>query len=736
MSYKYKAFISYSRKDIKIAQWLFNKLESYTLPSKMRKENSSLPKKLGRFFKDVDELSAYHELNDKLKESLRNSEFLIVLCSKDSAQSYYVNEEIKYFKSINGEDRVICIIINGEPNATKNEKFDDNEECYPVNLRFEINRDENLTKIEKNPLAPDIRKGKDSKTKAKIKVIARLLNLEFDDLWEREKRRIIKNRILQSFVVISFIIVSFYGFNKYQEQEYLKVSNILYSEVILEIENVKIQLLDEKLNYSQYENLNKKLKKLEEDRKAIQNLQDLFKQNTSEWVKEINRVLNEKGVNEAIVLIKDFDKNKIKNQKKEISDFHKISAQTYILNGNYDDALENYEEAIKYSDNIELWNEYGLFALAQNETKKAQEIYLRVINILKNQKDKSSDEYLRDYSRSLNNLALSYYSTNKVKEAIALQKEALEIRKEAYLKNKDRWLEYYSGSLNNLAMSYKSINKVEEAIVLQEEALVITKEAYLKNKDRWLEDYSTSLNNLGSLYYSTNKVKEAIVLQEEALAIRKKAYLNNKDRWLLSLNNLAMSYKSINKVEEAIVLQEEALVITKEAYLKNKDRWLENYSTSLNNLGSLYYSTNKVKEAIVLQEEALVITKEAYLKNKDRWLENYSTSLNNLAMSYKSINKVEEAIVLQEEALVITKEAYLNNKDRWLKLYSKSLNNLAVSYYKIENYKESIKLFEEQYIVLKNKYDESSPELISIRENIIATYLKKNSKRILRQSNF
>ena len=44
--YRYFAFISYSSKDVKWAEWIQKKLETYRLPSKIRKEHSDLPEKI------------------------------------------------------------------------------------------------------------------------------------------------------------------------------------------------------------------------------------------------------------------------------------------------------------------------------------------------------------------------------------------------------------------------------------------------------------------------------------------------------------------------------------------------------------------------------------------------------------------------------------------------------------------------------------------------------------------
>jgi len=225
MQYKYKAFISYSRKDAKFADWLHKNLEKYHLPASLRIANPHLAKTLGKFFKDTEDLAAHSSLDDALKETLQNSEFLIVICSTASSKSHWVNEEIKYFKSIHGEDKVIPIIIDGEPNATTNPKFDNQYEAFPEALRFEVNSEGDVSKNKKNPIGGDIRDGNDSKYKALVRTISRILNVHFDDIWQRSQKRQKISRRLSIGAIIATICIITFSIYSLMKQEHLQVIN-------------------------------------------------------------------------------------------------------------------------------------------------------------------------------------------------------------------------------------------------------------------------------------------------------------------------------------------------------------------------------------------------------------------------------------------------------------------------------------------------------------------------------
>ena len=126
--FRYDAFLSYSHRDLKWGKWLQDQLESWRIPAEVRKETAFTRANL-KIFRDQTDLAGV-ELRDTIRQELRASQCLIVLCSPNSAESPWVAEEIAYFKSLGREDRIIPFIIDGEPETDKAEL-----ECYSVELR-------------------------------------------------------------------------------------------------------------------------------------------------------------------------------------------------------------------------------------------------------------------------------------------------------------------------------------------------------------------------------------------------------------------------------------------------------------------------------------------------------------------------------------------------------------------------------------------------------------------------
>jgi tetratricopeptide (TPR) repeat protein len=193
---KYRAFLSYSHRDAKWAGWLHKGLESYRPPKSLVGTISArgpVPKRLTPIFRDREELASATDLGTVISAALQQSACQIVVCSPQAAKSRWVNEEIIAYKRLGGEDRIFCLIVGGEPNATDMPGRGE-EECFPPALRFRLGPDGLLSDVRTEPIAADARHGKDGKHAAKLKLIAGVLGVGYDALRRREAQR--RNRRL------------------------------------------------------------------------------------------------------------------------------------------------------------------------------------------------------------------------------------------------------------------------------------------------------------------------------------------------------------------------------------------------------------------------------------------------------------------------------------------------------------------------------------------------------------
>lgn len=201
---EYFAFISYQREDEEWAKWLAHELEHYHLPLTLNGRDD-LPQNLRPIFRDIEELSAGN-LPHQINQALRNSKHLIVICSPRSAKSPWVNKEIQEFINLGKTDKLFPFIIDGIAMCKNPE---DPQECFPPALRNLPNSNERLgANVNENghgsnmlrvctdcPIKEDNlkyikqsdinEKGRDA---AVVKIIAGMLGLNFDTLWQRYER--------------------------------------------------------------------------------------------------------------------------------------------------------------------------------------------------------------------------------------------------------------------------------------------------------------------------------------------------------------------------------------------------------------------------------------------------------------------------------------------------------------------------------------------------------------------
>ena len=203
VDYKYRAFISYSHKDEKWASWLHRALETFKVPKHLVGQETvmgTVPERMGKVFRDREELSSSASLGAELTQALEDSACQIVICSPNAARSHWTNEEVLTYKRLGRESRVFCLIVDGEPGTDL--------DCFPPAVRFQMGDDGALSDEIAEPIAADARPHADGKFNAKLKLIAGMLGVGFDDLKQRELVRQKKRKAIVTIGTITGIFVA------------------------------------------------------------------------------------------------------------------------------------------------------------------------------------------------------------------------------------------------------------------------------------------------------------------------------------------------------------------------------------------------------------------------------------------------------------------------------------------------------------------------------------------------
>jgi len=169
---RYAAFLSYSHKDAAAARWLHRRLEAYRLPRRLvgaEGEHGPVPARLTPIFRDREELPAAGDLSERVRAALAASASLVILCSPASAASPWVAKEIATFRALHPDRPILAAILDGEP-----------AQCFPAGLAAGEGVE---------PLAADLRPGRDGRRLGVLKLVAGLAGVPLDALVQRDAQR-------------------------------------------------------------------------------------------------------------------------------------------------------------------------------------------------------------------------------------------------------------------------------------------------------------------------------------------------------------------------------------------------------------------------------------------------------------------------------------------------------------------------------------------------------------------
>ncbi|MBP5280875.1 MAG: TIR domain-containing protein [Lachnospiraceae bacterium] len=251
---EYIAFISYRHKELdkKIAKKVHTMVERYVIPKELRGKDGA--KKLGKVFRDEEELPVSSNLTESIQTALDHSKFLIVVCTPNTPESIWVEREITYFIEKHGRDHVVGILVDGTP---------DQSFPKPLTQALELDHEGNETIREVEPLAANLtdvnHKYKESRIrKEAVRLYAALLGCPFDSLWQREKRQ--KMRNLVAVMALAMVIALSFSASIYMKNREINARNIQIEE-----QNEQIQTQNEEIKeqYVEIQDKNSDLKRSE-----------------------------------------------------------------------------------------------------------------------------------------------------------------------------------------------------------------------------------------------------------------------------------------------------------------------------------------------------------------------------------------------------------------------------------------------------------------------------------------
>lgn len=199
-TYKYFAFISYNAKDTNWGKRLQKKLEHYRMPTTLCSQHGWKRTPINPVFFAPTDIQP-GGLSEELQERLKASQNLIVICSPNSAKSEWVGKEIEFFHHLGRTKNIHFFIVEGSPHSGNPDT-----ECFnPVIDKL------GLPEILGANIHEKIyRWSWLNKERAYVQLISKLLGVEFDTIWQRHKRRLVRKAVAWTLAGIAVICALFF----------------------------------------------------------------------------------------------------------------------------------------------------------------------------------------------------------------------------------------------------------------------------------------------------------------------------------------------------------------------------------------------------------------------------------------------------------------------------------------------------------------------------------------------
>ena len=612
--FSYRAFISYSHADAQWAHWLHRALETYRVPRRLvgrETEFGPVPERLAPVFRDREELATATNLGEALTRALRESASQIVICSPAAAQSRWVNEEILTFKRLGREGRIFCLIVSGEPGASARPESAQ-AECFPNALVYRMGQDGQLTEARSEPIAADVRPGKDGRSDARLKLVAGLLGVSLDELKQREAQRRHRRAML-------LVAASLAG---------MVITSTLATAAWFARNEAQMQRVRAEAE-------------AETARQTTRFMVELFK--VSDPSEALGNTITAREI---------LDKGAGRIER-ELSDQPAIQARlmdtmgtVYTSLGLYDPAVRLVREAHakrralfgeEHPETVTSLGHLGEVLMLTGEYAEAESSQRTALAVQRAAHGERSPEV----AQTLMLLADVLSRQGRFEDAAPAILEALSIRRALYgPKHPD-----VAASLEALGLNHYDRAQYEEAVPSLRRALEMRRELHPQGHPLLAQ----AMGNLAWALMDQGQLKEAEQLHREALAMKRRLYGAAHPEIATSLNNLAYTLELRGNDDGAGRTYLEALDMNRR--LLGKDH--PAIAVNLSNLAFVLYRQSKREAAVDMLRDALDMRRRTLGPDHP----DVAAAGTSLAYWLTEAGRYDEAARLVEESLVIREKA-------------------------------------------------------------------------------
>jgi tetratricopeptide (TPR) repeat protein len=674
---RYRAFLSYAHRDSRWAKWLHGALERYRIDKDLAGRDSPhgpVPQKLRPIFRDREDFSGGHSLNDATAAALDGSAALIVLCSTSAATRPAVNEEVRLFRSRHPARPVIPVIVEGT--------WPDN---FPPALRHELAADGTVTDRPVTILGPDLRESGDGRSLGLAKVVAGLTGLAVDDLFRRaERARRRRNRFWAALAGLFLLLaVAASGSALYAWQQ-LKTNEAFLNATLeraTEIVNTAVAQA-EKFNVPRTATLD-----------LLARAEGLF-----DDMARLGRPTPELRYRKAWMLI-EFARNyailgDTGKQRARAEEASRLLAEL---------AAEKPDDTTYQRDLSVAYNEVGDVLVAQGKLDEALASYRGSLDIRHRLagSDPSNTYWQQDLAFSYNRVGDVLVAQGKLDEALASYRASLDIRDRLAASDRSNAGRQYDLSVSSERVGevLMAQGKLDEALATYQASFAIRERLAASDRSNagWQRDLAVSYNKVGDVLVAQGKLDEALASYRASLAIVERLAASDRTNtgWQ---RDLLVSYEMVGnvldlqgKLDEALASYRAGLAIAERLAASDRGNayWQRTLSVSYFKVGAVLFEQGELDEALASYRASLGILQRLAIADRSNadWQRTLSVLYNNVGDVLVGLGKLDEALASYRAARDIAERLAASDRSNavWQHDLADSHSKIAIVSEKLGN---------------------------------------------------
>ena len=689
--YKYRAFISYSHKDEKWASWLHKALETFKVPKYLVGETTTMgtiPEHMGKVFRDREELSSSHSLGTDLTQALEDSACQIVICSPNAANSHWTNEEILTYKRLGRENRIFCLIVDGEPGT--------DSECFPPAVRFQMGADGVLSDMPAEPIAADARPQGDGKQNAKLKLISGILGVGFDALKQREQQRRQRRMVVITAAAVAGMVVASglatMAVLARNEADVQRRQAEIDAETARQTTDFMVSLFSVSdpseargNTITAREILDQGANRVEQELTTEPAIQATLMDTMGSVYKSLG-LYPEAGnlLNKALVKRREL----LGDENTDVALTKAHLAEVLTQQAIYDEAEPMYREALDTQRRL-LGDEAGEvadtlvgFAELLTDAGRFEEAELLLSESLEIRRGILGEEHL-DIAKAMEDLGMNLFDQGNYEAAKEMLRDSNAMRRRLLDGSPHPQL---ADGVNNLALVLWVEGNYGEAEVLYRDALAMN--------EVLLDDYHPTIavnkNNLAVLLHDAGDFEAADPMYRDVITARRQTLGDEHPEVASAMSNLAFLLYDKKDLEQAITMQREAIDIYRRLFPEGHP----DLAGSLGLLGHWLTIAANYNEAEPLLHESVAMRKEIF---GDEHTE-VAMGMTALAQLYLETGRIEEAKNESHTARQIL--TAMLSEDHWRTSWAGSIEGSSLAH--LQKFEAAEKLLLESHAALQD----------------------------------